>query len=163
MLWQPKIERTTAENHRTTTKRKNSSRLAESGRGESVHLMTQTKTGFRVLMLMYTEFARAYNDAMGSASVPALIGIIYIKFALRSISQIRLKRVLHGRITPLGVVGLSRSTVIAIVIERSLVRFWERRYFLSCQAFQCHAVVSMELIFELQKVLQTWKVLEHRL
>ena len=31
------------------------------------------------------------------------------------------------RIPPLGVVGLSRSTVISVVIERSLVRFWERR------------------------------------
>ena len=34
---------------------------------------------------------------------------------------------LSQRTTPLGVVGLSRSTVISIVIERSLVRFWERR------------------------------------
>jgi len=30
--------------------------------------------------------------------------------------------------TPLGVVGLSRSTVMYIVIERSLIRFRERRY-----------------------------------
>jgi hypothetical protein len=41
------------------------------------------------------------------------------------------KHGLSRSIPPLGVVGLSRSTVIAIfVIERSLVRFWERRYFL---------------------------------
>ena len=55
------------------------------------------------------------------------------------ISQIRHKRGLR-RITPLGVVGLSRSTVISVVIERSLVRFWERRHlFCSRNLFFCRA------------------------
>jgi hypothetical protein len=47
----------------------------------------------------------------------------------------------NKRITPLGVVGLSRSTVIAIfVIERSLVRFWERRQ-LFCPSINPHSVL----------------------
>ena len=70
------------------------------------------------------------------------------------ISQIRHKRVLHRRITPLGVVGLSRSTVIAIVIERSLVRFWERRYFLVLPFHQKLLEMSFEVVFLARQLLR---------
>jgi hypothetical protein len=104
-----------------------------------------------------------------NATSPSVRSIFWIYSIFSSILPSKQPKRVNRRTTPLGVVGckfqpqstsvahlltcaVSRSTVIYFVIERSLVRFWERRHSF-CPSSILFATVLMMVAFFLEEFL----------